>query len=245
MIKHDIEWNTDLWNKTPYIPNNGEGWSEEFGGSNAQWFNIILPRIRWCIPTHNILEIACGWGRWTRFLLNNSHRYIGYDISKLAINHCENIFGLEIYNNKAKFILNDGKSLSGVEDDSIDFVFSYDSLVHVNMDAMDGYLKEINRVLSNKGKAFLHHSNMGDYGEKHNNPHGRSPYVNSDSVRISSYENNLYVICQEKLAWKSDALSDCYTLLSKKFIKQEEQFRNLDFDRETLKCKKLNDVYSF
>lgn len=244
-MKHDIEWNTDLWNNTAYIPHNGEGWSEEFGGSDAQWNNIILPRIRRCLPSHSVLEIACGWGRWSRFLINNSYKYFGYDISKPAINHCENIFGFEILNDKAKFYLNDGKSLSEVEDSSIDFVFSYDSLVHVNMDAINGYLREISRVLTDSGKAFLHHSNMGDYGEEQINPHGRSPQVNSDSVKISTYENDLFVICQEKLAWKSDVLNDCYTLLSKKFIKQEEQFTNFEFDRETARCKNFNNLYSF
>jgi ubiquinone/menaquinone biosynthesis C-methylase UbiE len=244
-MKHDIEWNTDLWNKTAYIPNNGEGWSEEFGGSEAQWHNIILPRIRKCVPSHSILEIACGWGRWTRFLLRESHIYYGYDISKPAVDHCKNIYEFETLNNKANFILNDGRSLREVKDSSIDFVFSYDSLVHVNMDAIEGYLSEINRVLTDKGKAFIHHSNMGDYGEQEYNPHGRSPFVNSESVKESSYKNNLKVICQEKLAWKSETLNDCYTLLSKSFIKQEEQIVNMEFDKETLRCKNFSNFYTF
>ena len=54
-------------------------------------------------------------------------------------------------------------SLPMVEDQSIDFAFSFDSLVHVESDVLMGYLAELARTLKPEGVAFLHHSNYGSY----------------------------------------------------------------------------------
>ena len=48
-----------------------------------------------------------------------------------------------------------------VEDGSIDFVFSFDSLVHVEADVLDAYLDQLARKLTPDGVGFIHHSNMG------------------------------------------------------------------------------------
>src|SRR5579859_8081721 len=42
--------------------------------------------------------------------------------------------------------MNDGTSLAMIEDGTVDLVFSFDSLVHVEADVMDAYLDEIARV---------------------------------------------------------------------------------------------------
>ena len=43
----------------------GEEWSEGWGGSHAQWYGVVLPRIARFLPASSILEIAPGHGRWT------------------------------------------------------------------------------------------------------------------------------------------------------------------------------------
>jgi hypothetical protein len=63
----------------------------------------------------------------------------------------------------ATLVVNDGKSLAAVADDSIDFAFLFDSLVHVEMDLIEAYLHELSRKLSPDGIAFIHHSNLGEY----------------------------------------------------------------------------------
>ena len=47
-----------------------------------------------------------------------------------------------------------------IEDGSIDFAFSFDSLVHAEADVMSSYANELARVLKPGGCAFLHHSNL-------------------------------------------------------------------------------------
>jgi hypothetical protein len=50
-----------------------------------------------------------------------------------------------------------------VPDDSIDFVFSFDSLVHAEADVMQAYLNQLVRKLKLNGVGFIHHSNIGEY----------------------------------------------------------------------------------
>ena len=48
-----------------------------------------------------------------------------------------------------------------VDDESIDFAFSADSLVHADLDVIAAYLSELARTLRPNGVGFIHHSNLG------------------------------------------------------------------------------------
>lgn len=64
---------------------------------------------------------------------------------------------------KAKFAVNDGRSLAAVSDGSVNLAFSIDSLVHAEADVLATYLSELAAKLTDDGIAFLHHSNLGAY----------------------------------------------------------------------------------
>jgi SAM-dependent methyltransferase len=49
-----------------------------------------------------------------------------------------------------------------VEGGSIDFAFSFDSLVHADGQVIESYVRELARVLKPGGVAFIHHSNVED-----------------------------------------------------------------------------------
>jgi hypothetical protein len=50
-----------------------------------------------------------------------------------------------------------------VPSESVDFVFSFDSLVHAEADVLSDYAHELARILTRDGVAFIHHSNMAVY----------------------------------------------------------------------------------
>jgi hypothetical protein len=52
-----------------------------------------------------------------------------------------------------------------IPDESIDFVFSFDSLIHVEADVLEAYLSHLTRKLKPNGRGFIHHSNLGMYSE--------------------------------------------------------------------------------
>ena len=60
-----------------------------------------------------------------------------------------------------RYVLNDGRSLPGVEDESIDGLWSFDAFVHIAPMDVASYLREIGRVLRPGSRAVIHHSGAG------------------------------------------------------------------------------------
>ena len=133
-----------------------------------------------------------------------------------------------------RYHVNDGRSLGMVADRSIDFAFSFDSLVHVELPVLEAYLHELARVLTPDGVAFLHHSNLGAYGPpgiaRRWLPDGlcmalmargmlRSDYwraygVSAELVRQAAEGAGMPCLRQEVVNWGADRLIDCFTTLT-------------------------------
>jgi len=156
-----VDENAALWDVRYDWSAHGEEWSEAWGGSEAQWNGTVLPRIGPFLPAETILEIAPGYGRWTRFLREHCQRLVIVDLSEQCIQACRERFAGD---DGIAYHVNDGRSLSMLDDESIDFVFSFDSLVHVDVDVISDYLRELARTLRPSGTGFIHHSNAGAYG---------------------------------------------------------------------------------
>ena len=64
-----------------------------------------------------------------------------------------------------------------IKDDSVSFVFSWDSLVHCDRTCLTYYLNDLQRVMVEGGYAFLHVSNLGwcDEHVRRGTPHLRDP----------------------------------------------------------------------
>ncbi len=73
-----------------------------------------------------------------------------------------------------EFHVNDGKSLSAIDSNSVDGVWSFDVFVHIAPPDVDAYLGEITRVLRPGGRAVIHHAKAGredgaaDIGQRSN-----------------------------------------------------------------------------
>jgi ubiquinone/menaquinone biosynthesis C-methylase UbiE len=155
-----IEENRFLFGETYDWPQAGEEWSKDWGGAKMQWCGSIFPRISAFVPADTILEIAPGYGRWTAFLTKLCNRLIIVDLSESCIDRCRERFAN--YSNISYFV-NDGKSLEMLTDNSVDFIFSFDSLVHAEDAVMEAYAAEFAKKLRPNGAAFIHHSNLGEY----------------------------------------------------------------------------------
>ena len=155
----DVVDNLALWGSKEW-PDAGEGWSEWWGDTSAFWYGGILPRIHPFVPTGTILEIAPGYGRWTNYLRQLCGRLVVVDLAEQCIDHCRRRFDEDDH---IEYFVNDGRSLDMVEDHSVDFVFSFDSLVHVEVDVLEAYLGQLCKKLKPHGIGFVHHSNMGRY----------------------------------------------------------------------------------
>ena len=115
-----------------------------------------------------------------------------------------------------------GEATSGPSagaDASVDFAFSWDSLVHVDIEVLSAYLDELARKLKPGAHAFLHHSNLGQFVDPATgdgsvaNEHWRDPTVSASGFREKCQEAGLACISQELVQWLSGDLIDCFSVV--------------------------------
>ena len=208
-----VEWNLEAWDKTYNWSREGEEWSDGIGGSRAQWFWWLLPRISSFLPARRTLEIAPGFGRWTAFLLDFVDSLTAVDLAPRCVDVLRERFR---HRRNFQAFSNDGYSLPMIEERSIDFAFSFGSLVHVEIDVMASYLKELSRVLDSQGVAFLHHSNLGAIA----NPsahHNFGSSVSAVEVEQAARSFGLVPVLQELFSWgtRADEPICCMSVLAR------------------------------
>ncbi|WP_338289241.1 class I SAM-dependent methyltransferase [Luteolibacter sp. LG18] len=117
--------------------------------------------MRQWLPAKTIVEIAPGHGRWTQFLQPQAETLHIVDLSDDCIARCKERFAAA---DNIHYHVNDGKTLPAtIADGSVDFVYSFDSLVHCEIAVIEAYFMEIGKKLAPGGTAFIHHSNLGHY----------------------------------------------------------------------------------
>ena len=149
-----VEENLRVWDQSYDWTQEGNEWSAAWGGPEAEWFGTIFPRIHGFLPNGTILEIAPGFGRWTHYLKDYCDKLILVDLSEKCIEACRRRFSSSSH---ITYHVNDGRSLEMIADKSVDFVFSFDSLVHAEADVLEAYLIQLGRKLKLKGTGFVHH----------------------------------------------------------------------------------------
>jgi len=211
----NLDWNRQMWTEESTWTTAGEEWSTAWGNSEAQWFGSLYPRLHRLLPARRILEIAPGFGRWTRFLLPQCEHYDGIDLSETCVAACRSSFSGYTH---AVFHQNDGLSLDAVPDESIDLVFSFDSLVHCEMEVLESYVPQVISKLSPTGIAFVHHSNWFEViGGEPTEPslHHRAASVSAAKVAALISSNQGTVLVQEKINWGSVTLDDCISVFGR------------------------------
>jgi cyclopropane fatty-acyl-phospholipid synthase-like methyltransferase len=198
------------------------------------------------LPASRILEIAPGYGRWTRFLLRYcSDAYLGIDLSQECVAHCRKAFAAAAH---ARFDANDGYSLASVPEGQFDLIFSYDSLVHVETDVHASYIPQMINKLSQDGVAFIHHSNLGAYSDVGEPTHARGVSVSADFVADLVIKSGGLLLLQETHTWGgSQCLLDCVTVFARSgssHLGTARRIENHNFSQETRNIKNHQSWYS-
>ncbi len=207
----------------------GEEWSSCWGSSFCQWLSTVYPRIASFFPAENILEIAPGFGRWTKFLIEGADIYRGVDISRKCIDACKKRFARY---EKAKFFVNDGRNLECASDVKYNLIISFDSLVHADPEVLERYIEQFIKMLAPYGVVFIHHSNFGSLDKsKVKNDHWRDESVTAEMVEKFISLSGGKLLTQEIVYWGGSIPNDCFTLFG----------RAMDFsDIETVKITSSN-----
>lgn len=160
----NIAWNRETWDKEHDWAEAGDEWSgmaAHCGQPYDAWKQSLVdtflsPHLH---PSARVLEVAPGHGRFTEHIVDKVASTVLVDLSPTCLNFCRARFG----DNGVRYVLTDGRSLPGVEDASIDFIWSFDSFVHMEADVIDAYLSEFHRVLAPRGRFTIHHAGKRDW----------------------------------------------------------------------------------
>jgi SAM-dependent methyltransferase len=246
-----LDWNIKTWGEYYNWKDMGEEWSAIWGGSEAQWFGSLLPRLHRFLPCNNVLELACGFGRWTKFILPlTMNKFVGIDIAENCIKHCKQNFGSK----KAAFFQNDGSSLELADKIKYNLVFSFDSLVHADIEVLRKYIPQIIGLLAEDGVCFIHHSNFGQFVPPGSNltdhigfKHCRDQSSTAEEVKNIVEQHDGKLILQELVSWEGDSLIDCFTLFARKESKYEAVkniIPNFNFMGEANICRNIFQLYN-
>lgn len=153
-ISEDIARNREFSKKYPrgYIgfPITKE-YSNAYGGC---LYSVVEQLIKPYLHSDSVvLEIGPGNGRWTQFF-TKAKQVFCVDILDL-----EQVLRKRFLNMNLKmFVLKDGVKLDFLKDNQIDYIFSFDTFVHLGQNCIKAYFKEFYRVLKSGGHGVIHYS---------------------------------------------------------------------------------------
>jgi ubiquinone/menaquinone biosynthesis C-methylase UbiE len=136
-----------------------ESVEDDWGGTMRWLENYILPAIR--KPNPVICEIGPGSGRFSRHLIERAKMYYFVDYSDFVCDLLEKMFGSR---ENARIIKAQNSDLSSIESNSVDFVFSMGTFVHLFIEQIYGYFSESYRILSQNSQCVIHFANFMDDG---------------------------------------------------------------------------------
>jgi ubiquinone/menaquinone biosynthesis C-methylase UbiE len=121
--------------------------------------NPALVRIRkhfispYVTTESTVVEIGPGGGRWTRYLLKAEKLYV-VDFYQDLLDELRSNFN----QGNMEFVKNNGTDFPGIAGGSVDFVFSYGTFVHLDLDLIDSYLRNIKRLLKPRACVLIQYS---------------------------------------------------------------------------------------
>jgi len=159
-MKHTIQNSFKMWNDEHGWQEDGDEWKGQAlkcGKPYAEWKMSVAERFidKYVGKNDVVLEIAPGHGRWSEFFVKKVRKLILVDLSPKCISFCKERFAA--FDN-IQYHVNDGKSLSCVETDSVDFIWSFDSFVHISGEIIESYFVEFQRILKEGSIAVIHHA---------------------------------------------------------------------------------------
>ena len=110
----------------------------------------VLPYIN---NTKYALEIGPGGGRWTRYMLDFKKLYV-IDYHPELLEELKNNFK----KSNMEFIKNNGTDFPGVKDDSIDYLSSFGTFVHLETNLIEAYLANMKPILKQGANVIIQYS---------------------------------------------------------------------------------------
>src|SRR6266403_2543035 len=152
-----VDWNRTKWPAEFSAHDSDECvYGYQWGDPNSREMLVqvrdrfVLPYVN---PEHTALEIGPGGGRWTQFLTKFRKLYL------LDLNECFFVALKRRYpGGNVACLKTNGSDLPGIEDSSLDFIFSFGTFVHIDPADIEDYLENIRKKLARTGVVVLHYA---------------------------------------------------------------------------------------
>jgi ubiquinone/menaquinone biosynthesis C-methylase UbiE len=178
---------------------------------DGQWKTLIEPILaQFPIDYNRTIDFAAGYGRNTRKLLEAGAEHVTMvDVNPECIAHLEKHFP----HDRTAALLNDGMGLSALETAAFTFLYTFDAMVHFDLEIIIAYITEFSRVLTPGAYAFVHHSNYtaNPGGDFRQNPHWRN-FMSAGIFKHIAMRSGFDVIQQKMFSW-GELPIDCITVL--------------------------------
>lgn len=150
----------------------GDEWCDDGTADRAHERRVMGLVEPWLHSGTRALEIGPGGGKWTVRLAPRVSSLVVFDVAEAMLERTKRRCEAEGFRH-VSFVLGDGNALSGLADESLDLVFSYDVFVHIALEDTVAYIDDLARVLTPGGVAIVHHAVAGtnaswDRIESHN-----------------------------------------------------------------------------
>lgn len=185
-----------------------EDWVRGFWAPDAPFQRLFAE-----LDLDSVLELASGQGRHSAQIVDRCNRLVLTDTSQPALDFAAKRFAGHRHVSTVRS--QDGMTIPLADDEQFSAIFSFDALVHFELECIASYLGEISRLLRPGGRALLHHSNYtaNPGGTIQENPSWRN-FMSLDILAHLASRRDLHVLVQQPVNWQLRA-SDGLTLLEK------------------------------
>lgn len=100
-----------------------------------------------------VVEIGPGGGRWTRYMLQ-AHALYAVDLHQELLDELRATFDVPHMN----YVKNNGTDFPGIAEPTVDFIFSFGTFVHLDLEVIDAYLKNMRPLLKTGSNVVVQYS---------------------------------------------------------------------------------------
>ena len=99
------------------------------------------------------IEIGPGGGRWTRYMLGVQRLY-AVDFHQELLNELKSNFAFP----NVMFVKNNGDDFPGIPNESVDFIFSFGTFVHLDIEIIERYLQSMRALLKPQANVVIQYA---------------------------------------------------------------------------------------
>lgn len=192
-----LEWNLKVWDRAYDWPAHGDEWTQmaDFAGvPYASWKATLAKTflIPYLMPGKNVIEIGPGHGRWSEMIPGRIAPGICHlvDISPSCLDYCRTRLAAHA---NVQYHHSDGRGFPAISAGTVDFVWSFDTFVHIEEPELKAYCAEFRRVMKPQALGVLHHPGNPTPDQRRN---GMRSEITSTKISMALAAAKLHTVRQ-------------------------------------------------